>query len=220
MKFTGQKHFDQKTSVFTLINLFTQHQCKTNLNRSPVIQIFLLSVTCSALVVASNFLFALQLSKVEPLLQSVAILHQSSVLLLYYCLSKGKDEPLMHDKDVSLPSCSCGCSWQSQIFSHNKKQSEPRKDVNRKARKGVWPPQKWGSRMQTVLACLRRAGRIQLQLTPYGASSICLLQKRHWQLSGQSQVVFCGQSIVLCVRKSGKDFHAVLAKRVPTLISK
>lgn len=90
MKFTAQKHFDQKTSVFTLINLFTQHQCKTNLNRSPVIQIFLLSVTFSALVVASNFLFALQLSKVEPLLQSVVILHQSSVLLLYYCLSKGR----------------------------------------------------------------------------------------------------------------------------------
>lgn len=96
MEFTGQKHFNQKTSVFTLIQLFTQHQQKINLNRSPVIQILLLSVTFSALVVASNFLFALQLSWVEPLLQSVVILHQSFPLLLYYCLSKGKDEPLMH----------------------------------------------------------------------------------------------------------------------------
>lgn len=36
----------------------------------------------------------------------------------------------MH-RDVSLPSCSWGGSWQSQTFSHSKKQSEPRKDVNK-----------------------------------------------------------------------------------------
>lgn len=58
MKITGQKHFSQRTSVFVLISLFTQHQCKANLNRSPVIQLFLLSVTFSAHIVSGNFLFA------------------------------------------------------------------------------------------------------------------------------------------------------------------
>lgn len=142
----------------------------------------------------------------------------------FHCFSitawaKGRMNHSCMHKDVSLPSCSCGGSWQSHIFSHNKKQSEPRKDVNRKAWQGVWPVQEGGSRMQTVLARLRCAERREpAPADPMPCKQRLLVAKE--ALSGQSQVVFCGQSIVLCDHKSGKDFHSVLAKRIPTLISK
>lgn len=124
------------------------------------------------------------------------ILQQSFELLFYYCLRQGKDEPLVHPCKSCCPCALVNALGRAKAF-REWGNTGPAQDVSDKAWKGAWQLQKWGGRMQAALACLRPAGRIQLQPRWCGASSSCLLQRDadNRQDSHRLDKVFCFEPI-------------------------